>query len=88
MQTNYRFFLFFFSKFSFQQTLLLHFLNGHFDKSEKTNSGILKALVSFYRLYLMLKLLTTFITFFTSDDSRLYQIPILQASISLYRKRL
>ena len=82
MQTNYRFFFgFFFSKFSFQWTLLLHVLNSHFDKSEMTNSGILKELVYSYRLYLMLKLLTTFITFFTSDDSRLYQIAILQASI-------
>ena len=35
----------------------------------------------------MLKLLTTLITFFTSDDSLLYHIAILQASISPHHKR-
>ena len=43
--------------------------------------------ISFSRLYPMSKLLTTFITFFTSDDSRLYQIAILQVSMSPYHKR-
>ena len=44
--------------------------------------------ISSPRLYLVLNLLKIFITFFTSDDSHLYQIAILQASVSLYRKRL
>ena len=37
--------------------------------------------IFFPRLYLVLNLLKNFNTFFTSDDLRLYQIAILQASI-------
>ena len=37
--------------------------------------------IFFPQLYLVLNLLKNFITFFTSDDLRLYQIGTLQASI-------
>ena len=69
---------------------LLHlFKTRHFNKSEMMNSHNKNfKTISFPRLYLVLNLLKTFITFFTYDDSSLYQIAILQASISLYRKRL
>ena len=69
---------------------LLHlFKTRHFNKSEMMNSHNKNfKTISFPQLYLVLNLLKTFITFFTYDDSSLYQIAILQASISLYRKRL
>ena len=69
---------------------LLHlFDTRHFNKSEMMNSHNKNfKTISFPRLYLVFNLVTTFITFFTSDDSHLYQIAILQATISLYRKRL
>ena len=68
----------------------LHLFNTrHFNKSEMMNSHNTNfKTISSPRLYLVLNLLKIFITFFTSDDSHLYQIAILQVSVSLYRKRL
>ena len=62
---------------------LLHlFITRRFNKSEMMNSHNKHFKTIFFpRLYLVLKLFKNFITFFTSDDLRLYQIAILQASI-------
>ena len=62
---------------------LLHlFITRRFNKSEMMNSHNKHLKTIFFpQLYLVLNLLKNFITFFTSDDLRLYQIGTLQASI-------
>ena len=62
---------------------LLHLsITRRFNKSEMMNSHNKHLKTIFFpRLYLVLNLLKHFITFFTSDDLRLYQIAIFQASI-------
>ena len=62
---------------------LLHlFITRRFNKSEMMNSHNKHLKTIFFpQLYLVLNLLKNFITFFTSDDLRLYQIATLQASI-------